>query len=212
MCGTFGSTSDGTPRALRRLDRRLRGHLRDRPLLVVGDEHHVGARPRPRGSCVASADSSVSIDRAIALVVDPRHLLVPGRDHAQLPRRAAVAVRDHRRGADAGLAQIGDQARALRVVADQSRDLARCRRAPRRCAPRWRRRPGGSSRGRTARPAPAPPARCDRRARSRNDRASGRRRSGPRGRRPDRAAPSGQSARRAWGSGTAGGTGARSAA
>ena len=141
-----GSTSDGTPRRLRRVDRRLRRRRRDRPLLVVGDQHHVGAARRRRGSSSTSAASSVPVDRAIALVVDPRHLLVPGRDHAQLARGAAVAVGDHRGGADAGLAQIRAQPRRLPGRSRPARrSRTRAAQRARRCARRWRRRPGGSS-------------------------------------------------------------------
>ena len=93
MCGTFGSTSDGTPRAFAALDRRLRGGLRDRALLVVGDQDHVGAGGR-LADLLRQRGLEIPVRRAIALVVDPRHLLVARRHDAELPRRAAVAVGD----------------------------------------------------------------------------------------------------------------------
>ena len=46
------------------------------------------------------AASTAAADLAIVLVVDPRHLLIARRHHAQLPRRAAIRVGDDAPGAD----------------------------------------------------------------------------------------------------------------
>ena len=76
------------------------------PFQVVGDEDRVG-----RGRELARSGRRPLLDRAtdlrIALVVDPRDLLVARGDDAQLPRRAALGVHDEAAGVDCERAEVG---------------------------------------------------------------------------------------------------------
>ena len=132
---------------VRRDHRRARVVLDVRHLRIDEQRDAVACAPRPRRprrpaasrrpsgsrrSTIACADAASSpilrddggLDRrrdlAVALVVDPRHLLVARRHHAQLPRRAARRVADDARRADRAPGEILEQPRAVGVAADDA--------------------------------------------------------------------------------------------
>ena len=141
MCGTFGSTSSGMPRAVAGRDRVRHHPPRHDALQVVGHDDGVGAWP-PRRRAARPARLPPRRASADVLDVDARHLLVAGRGQPRLARRRPRRVDDQaaRRRCRAPSSSPRRSA-AVRVVADESDERdARAQRA-RRCARRWRRRP-----------------------------------------------------------------------